>query len=364
MQVAIMGAGLSGLTCALILEKNGITPAIFEKRSQAGDRFVNGEILLSILTSPIKDTIAYLSGIYGLNFQPISNIRRLILNSVNQRAVIQGHLGFINTRGRDAGSFENQLVRQVKGKITFNSQYTYEQLSKEFSHVVLAVGDAAYTAKIQDFQPDMTVALNGVEVEGGFDRHTVRAWLDQRFAPRGYGYLIPLSDTKANLVLSYPDTSKTAQRREELWGQFWERAREDLGRDLRITKHFEVNRYQIGLCRYPRIGNTFFIGNCFGAIDPYLFFGQFNAILTGIYAALDICGKGRKYQDSCRTLIKNHYYSLVLRRAWEQFDNRKFDQLVKFFGTSLGNWIFSSSLNFIKLASFLARPWIKPVPSG
>lgn len=31
MNVAIMGAGLSGLSCAIMLEKNGIEPYIFEK---------------------------------------------------------------------------------------------------------------------------------------------------------------------------------------------------------------------------------------------------------------------------------------------------------------------------------------------
>jgi len=55
MDIAIMGAGLSGLSCAMTLEKNGISPTIFEKRSQIGDRFVNGEVLLSIFAFPVHD---------------------------------------------------------------------------------------------------------------------------------------------------------------------------------------------------------------------------------------------------------------------------------------------------------------------
>lgn len=39
MKVTIMGAGISGLSCAITLEKNGIEPAIFEKMSKVRDRF-------------------------------------------------------------------------------------------------------------------------------------------------------------------------------------------------------------------------------------------------------------------------------------------------------------------------------------
>lgn len=59
-----MGAGLSGLSCAITLEQNGIYPTIFEKRSVVGDRFVNAEALLDILNRPVKDCISYFSEIY------------------------------------------------------------------------------------------------------------------------------------------------------------------------------------------------------------------------------------------------------------------------------------------------------------
>lgn len=88
-----MGAGLSGLACAIILEKNGILPTIFEKRNTVGDRFINGEIFLSILTKPINDAIAYFSDSYGIFLQPISHIHKLVLYSEHQKAEINGQLG-------------------------------------------------------------------------------------------------------------------------------------------------------------------------------------------------------------------------------------------------------------------------------
>ncbi|HLV08660.1 MAG TPA: NAD(P)-binding protein, partial [Halanaerobiales bacterium] len=108
-KVAIMGAGLSGLACARILEENGVTPTIFEKRSELGDRFVNCEILLSILSKPLDDIIKHLSDKYSIYLRPQSAIRKLIIHSENEKAEIKGNLGFTNLRGRTDNSFEKQL---------------------------------------------------------------------------------------------------------------------------------------------------------------------------------------------------------------------------------------------------------------
>ncbi|WP_353505385.1 NAD(P)-binding protein [Clostridium sp. Marseille-Q2269] len=67
MKVAIMGDGISGLSCAKTLEMYGIKPTIFEKRNRVGDRFVNAEAMFSVLDEPIKDCIPYLRGNYNIN---------------------------------------------------------------------------------------------------------------------------------------------------------------------------------------------------------------------------------------------------------------------------------------------------------
>lgn len=70
-KIAIMGAGLSGLTCAITLERHGISPVIFEHKKTVGDRFVNGEILLSLLNRPVFDSLAYFSEQYGIFYIPL-----------------------------------------------------------------------------------------------------------------------------------------------------------------------------------------------------------------------------------------------------------------------------------------------------
>jgi flavin-dependent dehydrogenase len=355
-KIAIMGAGLSGLSCAITLEQNGIYPVIFEKRRTVGDRFVNGEILLSLLNRPVYDSIAYFSDEHGIFLHPSGNIKSLVLRSENSQAVIEGQLGFSNIRGRHKNSFENQLARQVKSKIIYKSKYTYEQLLKEFTHVVLATGDAAYAIRIQNYRTDLTAKLRGATVEGSFDRYEVRAWMDNRFAPQGYGYLIPFTEKEAHIVIAYPEYPENkTQDTETLWGNFFDRVCEDLGQSLKVTDNFEITGYIIGICQYPRIGNTFFTGNCFGSIMPFLGFGQFSAILTGIYAAQDLCGLG-DYEKLTMPLRESYENSLTLRRSLEKLGNTQLDLLVQKLNGSFGNRLFNSKhFDPLKISGRLLR---------
>lgn len=358
-KITIMGAGLSGLSCAITLEQNGLSPVIFESRKTVGDRFVNGEILLSLLNRPVFDSLAYLSEQHGIFLHPCGNIKSLLIHGEKQQAVINGHLGFTNIRGRHKDSFENQLARQVKSKIVYNSKFTHEQLVKDFTHVVLATGDADYALQLQDYQQALTVTLKGATVSGSFDRHSVTAWLNSQLAPKGYGYLIPFSEKEANIVIAFPEYPENRNiDLNELWDNFFQQVCVDLRQELKITDNFQISGYIIGICKYPRIGNTFFTGNCFGSIMPFLGFGQFAAILTGIYAAYDLCGLG-DYQKLTMPLRESYENSLVLRHSLEKLSNSKIDILVEKLNGSLGNMLFNSKHHDpLKLVSRLLKPWM------
>ncbi len=89
---------------------------------------------------------------------------------------------------------------------------------------------------------------------------------------------------------------------------------------------------------------------------PFLGFGQLTSILTGIYAAYDICGKGN-YEKLTQPIRKSYHTALVLRRVLEKMDNSKFDLMVKSLSGYMGNKIFNSkNIDFLKLSSYLLRP--------
>lgn len=355
MDVAIMGAGLSGLTCAIQLEKQGIIPTIFEKRSMVGDRFVNGEVLLSIFSRPVRDDIAYLSEKYQIYLHPTGNISEFVVHSANEKAVLQGNFGFSNLRGRHKNSFESQLARQVKSKIHYHSEHTYEQLVRDFSHVVVATGDAEYAMVVKNFNLDITVTLKGATVEGNFSRYGVMAWFDEYFAPKGYGYLIPYSDREANITITFPEKKDAAEYpRNDMWNRFYERICTDLQQNLRITDQFEVNNYVIGECISPRIGNSLFTGNCFGSIMPFFGFGQFPSILSGIYAADDLCGNS-SYLESTKELRRSYRHSLIMRSVFESMDESAHDFMVRSLNGRLGQKLLTTRIDVLKYAAKLLK---------
>ncbi|MFZ4452409.1 NAD(P)/FAD-dependent oxidoreductase [Salibacterium aidingense] len=358
MKVAIMGAGLSGLSCAIMLERNGITPTIFEKRSRTGDRFVNGEAFMSFLTKPIDDVVRYLAEEFQLYIQPVSPINRLSFHSENENAIIDAQTGFINIRGRHRLSLENQLTDQLQTDIQFHASKSYESMLREYTHVILAPGDASYAEKLRNFTEKLSVSLKGAIVEGEFDNDHVRVWLNNEIAPNGYAYLLPLSSSKANLVMAYPDAvSASKEQTEKQWALLLNSACAQVNQHLHVTDQFQITNYKIGLCHAPRIGNTFFTGNCFGAIMPFLGFGQFESILTGIYAAYDICGYG-KYEDYTKPLRKSFHDSFILRRGMETLNNDAFNFIVKQLNGRIGERLFSTDRNIVRAGSFLLRPFV------
>lgn len=359
MKVAIMGAGISGLACAITLEQHGIEPVIFESRSMIGDRFVNAEVLLSMFTRPVNDSIAYLSEQFGIFLHPAAGISKFTFYSKHEQAILEGQLGFTNVRGRQKNSFEAQLGRQVKSKIHYKSEKTYEELLADYTHVVMATGDSDYAKKTGNFREDLTVSVKGATVEGQFDPYEVKAWLDYELAPFGYGYLIPFSEKEANLVIAIPDIPEINTGIETLWDRYYLKVQAELGQALPVTDQFQITGYPLGVCHSGRIGNTFYVGNCFGAMMPFMGFGQHASWMTGIYAAQDLCGLGN-YEELTKPIRKSYENSLVLRRTMEHLSNETLDLIIRNLDSYLGKKLLTSTtLNPLKIASYLLRPYIK-----
>lgn len=359
MEVAIMGAGLSGLSCAITLEQHGIIPTIFEKKSQVGDSFVHMQAIPNMIRHPIEDPIKHLSETHQIYIKPNANIRSYYVIGERETAHLTGHIGFTNIRGRHQRSLERQLYSQLhKTKIHFHSELTYQQLLNEYTHVVVATGDAGDAIKLNNFDEALAVHIKGATIKGTFNIQEVYMWLNDYYAPGGYAILIPFSQTEANMMIGFPIKNESIRKIDELWNNFSKAIKKLIQQDIQITDSFEIDNYIMGHASNPRIGNSFFVGNCYGALMPFMGFGEVESIMTGIYAAHDLLGMG-DYEELTKPILESYKESLILRQAMNKLTNHGYDRLIKILDTPFAKkMLHIEQLNMIRVVSTLIKPFL------
>src|SRR5699024_2895853 len=125
---------------------------------------------------------------------------------------------------------------------------------KEFDSVVLATGDAEYASRIGNYRSDLTVSLKGATVEGEFIPSNPMAWLNNSFAPQGYGFLIPFSESEATVVIAYPDYPHNRVKDPNLlFDLYYKQVCKDLSQSLRISDKFEIHNYILGICNKAKV---------------------------------------------------------------------------------------------------------------
>lgn len=72
MKVAVMGAGLAGLSCAVLLEQYGLAPDIYEAQYKIGARFPNTEAIMNVLDFPVGDSFKYIEEKYKVILKTVA----------------------------------------------------------------------------------------------------------------------------------------------------------------------------------------------------------------------------------------------------------------------------------------------------
>ena len=109
MKVAIIGAGTSGLSCAIELERNGINPVIFERNGFIGEPYPHVSAFLGLITRPASDPIKYMDKKLGIKLKPLNQFRKVIHYSPNNQVTVTGHLGYFMIRGMGENDVKTQL---------------------------------------------------------------------------------------------------------------------------------------------------------------------------------------------------------------------------------------------------------------
>ncbi len=324
MKVAIIGAGLSGLSCAYELERRGIKPTIFEKRSQVGEATGFSGIWLKQIMRCNGNPHKYLKEKYDFEIKPYSKLREVVINSPNKSTVINGNLGYTLIRGVSENSFEKQIESKINSPITFDRLVELDDIKEEFSHIVVATATPIIAKKMDVWTDTFIAHARIATVLGEFKTDSVTIWFNEKYANKAFGYLIPNSRTEATLVLLVNNI--ILKDLDYYWEQFI--STENL--EYKITQIDDIE-HTCGFVNPHKIDNLYFAGNAGGFTDDLIGIGTFNAMESGILAARSIA-ENSDYNRLIAPIFEYIKKLHELRKLTNMLDNTGFDRLVSIVG--------------------------------
>jgi digeranylgeranylglycerophospholipid reductase len=346
LRVAIIGAGVSGLACAHELERHGIMPDIFEQRRRVGDLFAHMAVALQILHRPVKDQLKDLKENYHISLKPANVLKKITMHTPKVTGSIYGNLGYLMLKGQSENAVSNQLLKQVKSPVYYNTRAEYTKLAREYDYVVVATGGREITSILGCWEDVSLNWVMGSTVLGSFDPNAMMMWLNTEYAGSSYAYLTPFNRKSASLVLSVSNA-----KREEM-GYYWKKFWQIEGFDYRVASLWDLEHVS-GYVYPHQVGNILFVGNSGGFLEAFLGFALYSGLVSGVLAARSIAG-GRDYESCLRQLVANSKFSVTLRRELNRLTNKGFDHLVALLTTpGIKQLVYNTNLDFIKTSAVL-----------
>ena len=325
MNVAIIGAGVSGLSCAFELEKYGITPTIFEKRSQVGEASGYAGIWINLLARNNKDPVKYLMDEYGLKLKPLASIEESILISPHKKVTATGTQGYIIKRGVEKHSLENQILSQIKTQINFDSFIDINDIKNKFDYIVVATADSVIPKKENVWTDTFISKVRTATVLGDFNINSTTVWFNEIYSNKGFCYLVPSSATEASLVLIINDVVPIDM------DYYWEKFLIKENISYTVTQYCDTE-HTCGFAKPLMKDNIYYTGCSAGLTDDLLGVGSVNAIESGIYAAQSIVN-GTDYIEMIKPLYNNIIKLHEVRKLFNTLSNAGFDKVVSLIGT-------------------------------
>lgn len=350
LKVAIIGAGLAGLSCAHELERHDIETVIFEQNSYIGERMSHVAAMMQLLDRPVKNPIDYIKSEFKISLKPLNFVNRIVHYSSNKKLIIKGdNLGFLLLRSKDELDLKVQLYSQLKNtKILFNKHVKYHEIQNEYDYVVIASGESSSSKEMGCWIEWFTSKVKGAVILGDFDPNAIYMWVNKDYCREGYAYLTPFSKKRACIALIVPNTTQTEI--EHYWQSFL------LAENINNVKVEEFGlEHPCGYVYPHKVDNIYFAGITGGSIDPLLGFGILNSITMGAMAGRSIA-TGEDYEhliDSCMQKNKDLY---EFRKAYNKLSNRGLDALISFIGLPIiKQLIYFTPINIVNTGGNIIR---------
>jgi flavin-dependent dehydrogenase len=345
-KVAIIGAGTSGLSCAIELERNGIYPVIFERNNFIGEYHSHVSALLGLISRPASDPIKYIEQNFGIKIKPLNSFHKVIHYSPNNQVDVTGQLGYFLLRSKEENSLQGQLYSQIKSQVHFKSFVTPEELENEFDHIVVADGQWSTPERFGIWQEIMRTWMMGGIFEGEFEEDTLQMWLDSELTNGVYIYAAPYSKNKA--VIAHVVQNIEQEELNDYWQRFLE------SRNI-LKKYDMVDSWQLphhaGFVTTNKVGKIYFAGAAGGGAEPFLGFGQFNAIVSGVMVGRSIW-QGADINLLLSDSRKRSSELYTLRKLFNTANNQDLDSLLTVMKTpGVRSMVYKTNIDIIKLLS-------------
>jgi len=342
LRVAIIGAGPSGLACALELERRGIYPDIFERSSKVGYAVPRVEILLQLFQRPQRDQLHYLFNNFGVKFEPLAMVQNYVMRSMRHIVPIRGRLGYLVERGQSRNAVEVQLAGNLRSKIKFNTHAGYRALAGDYDYVVVAAGNHVAADELNTWENTITAWVKGAIVLGQFDPKAAIVYFNTDFAKHGFGSLKPFNNKQALLALQVPYINHSELN--YYWNKFMdiEKFRPE------IIETFELH-YTGGVTSRQQVDNILLTGNSGGFTDNFLGLGLLPGMISGGLAGKAIA-EGLNYEQLVRPLTSQVKRLSAFRDAINTMNNDSIDRLI---GTvslpGIKHIVYNSNVDIINL---------------
>ncbi|MFZ5967068.1 MAG: FAD-dependent oxidoreductase [Bacillota bacterium] len=324
MKVAIIGAGISGLSCAIELKKHGIIPTIFEKTKMLGDKPEYMVTALRIFHRSLRTPMVFFRNTYGITITPLFPLKELIMITPNKTISTRGNHGFVFQKGLMENSLEHQLASQSNVPIIFNADVKIDAIKNGFDHIVVATGSNTVSMDLNLWTSTFIAKCRIATVTGSFKPKTMMMYLNKNYGNNGYGYLLPKNEREAEMVLSVSDI--TFSELDYCWNEFID------SENLRypIIKSHDIEHI-IGYPVACQVGNIYFTGNCGGMIDDFLGFGMLRSIESGILAARAIVND-QDYNKLIAPFVKEVKELHGYREMLNILKNKDYDNYISIIG--------------------------------
>lgn len=320
MRVAIIGAGVSGLSCAIELERHGVKPVIFEKRAHVGEALLYSTTWPRVINRPLQDPLRYLKRKYSLELTPSNHIKKMLMFSPGYNATERGSLGYIFRRGFQKHSLEYQLMDYLKGPITFNRFVEIDDIKDDFDYVLVASANSFPAKQLGLWTDTFNAQVRIATIVGKFNPREIIMWMNINYAKNGFCYLVPSSEKEASLVLIV--NSVTSSEFEYYWRRFLFTENIDY-----YISHTTNAEHDCGFVQPLSMGNILFAGNAAGFTDDLIGCGSLNAVESGMLAARAMI-YNKDYNVLAAPIFRDMVKLNELRKAYNTLDNKKIDLIV------------------------------------